>query len=77
MRLSKSGEEIEELNSIAVLLIKTKAPSKYLLIDRETGELYQGQRPDKEYSWQKVGKLTKRELREVELNRIRKSNEQP
>lgn len=77
MRLSKTGEEIEELNSIAVLLIKTKVPSKYLLIDRETGELYQGQRPDKEHSWQKVGKLTKRELRQVELNRIGKNNGQP
>lgn len=74
MRKLKNGEELEELDSIAILLLKTKVPSKYLLIDRETGELFQGKEPDTNDSWKKVGRLTKREIRSIELNMIQKKN---
>lgn len=35
-------KKFEELKSSVDLIIHTKAPTKWLLIDRETGEIYQG-----------------------------------
>jgi hypothetical protein len=77
MRKLKNGEVVEELDSMVVLLIKTKVPNKYLLIDRETGELYQGKEPDTTHHWKKVGRLTKRELRAVELDITQPINKTP
>lgn len=38
----KSTRKIEELESPVNLVIHTKCPSKWILIDTETGESYQG-----------------------------------
>lgn len=50
-RYKKSGEEIEVLNSPIDLIIHTKVPSKYVLIDQETGEIYIG---NKNGYWEKI-----------------------
>jgi hypothetical protein len=68
MRISKSGVEIEDLDIPCVLLITTKSPDKYLLIDRETGELYQGLKPRQGYAWDKVAKLDESEIEKLEQN---------
>jgi hypothetical protein len=39
MRKQKEFEELEEPKS---LIIHTKCPEKWMLIDRETGQIYQG-----------------------------------
>ena len=39
MRESKKFEESEE---VIKLTVKTRCPEKYLLVDRETGQLYVG-----------------------------------
>ena len=39
-RILKDGKEVPELEKPVILNIKTKCPSKGLLIDRETGEAY-------------------------------------
>ena len=41
-RKLKNGEECEDLDSPIVLIIYTKSPNKYKLIDLETGEEYIG-----------------------------------
>jgi hypothetical protein len=38
----RKGREIEDSEKIVVLDIKTKCPSKWILIDTETGQSYQG-----------------------------------
>jgi len=35
-------KEYEDLDDAIVLPLKTKSPNKWLLVDRETGEVYQG-----------------------------------
>jgi hypothetical protein len=67
MRLSKSGVEIEDQEVPSVLLLTTKAPSKYLLIDREDGRLYMGKRAgvDKK-SWLLLSKLSIEDIQEIE-----------
>lgn len=54
-RKLQNGTEVYELESPVELVVKTKAPMKWLLIDRETGEQYIGSTP-KEGSlhWSKV-----------------------
>jgi len=42
MRYKKSGEEIEVLSSPIDLIIHTKVPNKYILLDEETGQIYRG-----------------------------------
>lgn len=64
-RVSKSGVEIEELNNPSVLTITTKAPNKYLLIDRETGQVYQGKNPgveNKNHSWSYIETLSNKDI---------------
>lgn len=39
---NRTNRDYEELISPVELLVKTKAPTKWLLIDRETGQIYQG-----------------------------------
>lgn len=41
-RYKKSGVEIEVLSSPIDLIIHTKVPSKYVLLDEETGQIYRG-----------------------------------
>lgn len=69
MRLSKSGVEIGEANFPTVLLVNTKAPNKYLLIDRETGQVYQGKNPggiDKDLSWLYIHTLDNKQIEDLE-----------
>jgi len=55
MRTLKDGVQVYELDNPVDLVIKTKAPMKWLLIDRETGEQYIGNTPkENRYHWSKV-----------------------
>ena len=38
----KKMKEFEEFNKSIDLIVHTKCPNKWLLIDRQTGEIYQG-----------------------------------
>ena len=55
-RILKNGGVVDELNKSVILVIKTKAPTKYKLIDQETGEEYIGQMPDSKQKncWKKI-----------------------
>ena len=47
--------QVYELDKPVELVVKTKAPMKWLLIDRETGEQYIGTTPKEgELHWSKV-----------------------
>lgn len=50
-RYLKSGVEIEILSSPIDITIHTKVPSKYILIDEETGQVYRG---NKGGYWEKI-----------------------
>jgi hypothetical protein len=50
-RHKKSGEEIEVLISPIDLIIHTKVPSKYILLDEENGKIYRG---NKNGSWTRI-----------------------
>ena len=39
-RTLKNGEEVEELDSSVQLIIKTKCPTKWIIVDLETGQKY-------------------------------------
>jgi hypothetical protein len=45
-RKLKNDTEVEELEDPVTLEVYTKCPSKWKLIDMETGEEYIGQEPD-------------------------------
>jgi hypothetical protein len=50
-----NGTEVEELDENITLKVYTKCPSKYKLIDMETGEEYVGQDPRRNnYHWSKI-----------------------
>ena len=55
-RILKNGQTVDELDKSVMLVIKTKAPTKYKLIDQETGEEYIGQSPDSQQKncWKKI-----------------------
>ena len=55
MRQLQDGSEVEEYEYPITLSVKTKCPSKYRLIDMETGEEYIGQKDSKK-DWKKIGK---------------------
>lgn len=48
------GSVVEELEEAQVLSIKTKCPSKWLLVDRETGEIYTPYPTPGPNQWQKI-----------------------
>jgi hypothetical protein len=51
----KNGVTVYELEKPVELIVKTKAPMKWKLVDRETGEEYIGCTPkDGEYHWSKI-----------------------
>jgi len=55
MRTLKDGTQVEELDENVTLRVYTKCPSKYKLIDTETGEEYAGQDPRyNNYHWKKI-----------------------
>lgn len=49
--MSRSRFKFKEFKNSIVLVIKTKSPEKWLLIDRETGQSYQG---NKDGHWDKL-----------------------
>lgn len=54
-RKLQDGVQVYELEEPVELIVKTKAPAKWLLIDRETGEQYIGATPKRgELHWNRV-----------------------
>lgn len=55
MRKLKDGTEVKELSAPIQLVVYTKCPEKYKLIDMETGEEYVGTRPsENNFHWKKI-----------------------
>lgn len=55
MRTLQNGVTVEELEKPVILVVKTKCPSKYKLVDMETGLEYMGQfDPDSTYHWKRT-----------------------
>ena len=44
-RVLLTGETVDNLDESVTLIVYTKCPSKYRLVDMETGEQYTGQDP--------------------------------
>jgi hypothetical protein len=54
-RTLQDGVNVYELEEPVELVVKTKSPMKWKLIDRETGEEYIGSTPKEgEYHWSKI-----------------------
>ncbi len=54
-RKLQDGVQVYELDEPIELIVKTKAPAKWLLVDRETGEQYIGATPKEgENHWNRV-----------------------
>jgi hypothetical protein len=54
-RTLTDGTEVQELDHPLILEIKTKCPEKWLLIDTETGEKYQGSNSIEKYrQWKRI-----------------------
>jgi hypothetical protein len=54
VRTLQNGVTVEELEKPVTLVVKTKCPSKYKLVDMETGLEYTGQYdPDSTYHWKR------------------------
>lgn len=55
MRKLKDGSQVPNLEQNITLQVYTKCPSKYKLVDMETGEEYVGQDPrHNNYHWKKI-----------------------
>lgn len=50
---------VQELDSPRILTVKTKCPEKWMLVDRETGEVYTGHITDGKNSWKKTEEYIK------------------
>ena len=48
MRTLKDGTEVKELSEPVQLVVYTRCPEKYKLIDMETGQEYVGARPSQD-----------------------------
>lgn len=48
------GSVVTELPEAKVLQVKTKCPEKWMLVDKETGEVYIGHVTDGKNSWKKI-----------------------
>ena len=54
-RKLQDGVQVYELEEPVELVVKTRAPMKWLLIDRETGEQYIGASPkENEKHWNRI-----------------------
>ena len=51
MRQTLDNQPLEALADTPTLTVKTRVPSKYLLVDTETGQVYKGQTQG-QYHWQ-------------------------
>lgn len=54
VRTLKDGRTVDELVEPVVINIKTKCPSKWLLIDQETGEAYVPYNTPGSMQWRKL-----------------------
>lgn len=54
IRTLLDGSTVTELEEAKVLIVKTKCPEKWLLVDKETGEQYTGFITDGKNSWKKI-----------------------
>ena len=55
MRKLQDGTEVTELSAPVQLVVYTKCPEKYKLIDMETGEEYIGNQPSQNnFHWKKI-----------------------
>lgn len=54
MRKLLDGTEAEELTKSVILTIKTKCPGKWLLADKETGEVYVPYTTEGSLQWKKI-----------------------
>ena len=54
-RTLTNGTSVYELEQPVELVVRTRAPMKWLLVDRETGEMYIGAQPKEgEKHWHKI-----------------------
>jgi len=53
-RVLQDGKIVEELAVAKQLMIKTRCPDKWLLIDMETGEQYIPHRTEGKQQWEKI-----------------------
>ena len=54
MRKLLDGTDAEELDEPITLTIKTKCPGKWLLADKETGEVYVPYKTPGKLQWKKI-----------------------
>jgi hypothetical protein len=62
-RILLDGSTVEELLESRTLVIKTKCPEKWMLVDKETGEVYTGHVTDGKNSWKKIATWDKNNAR--------------
>jgi hypothetical protein len=53
-RILLDGRIVEELMVAKTLVVNTKCPDKWILVDMETGEQYIGHRTDGSNDWRKL-----------------------
>ena len=53
-RTLQNGKTVPELEESVTLVIKTKCPEKWLLIDNETGEAYTAYSTPGSLQWKKI-----------------------
>ena len=54
MRKLLDGTEADELAKSKTLTIKTKCPGKWMLVDKETGEVYVPHTTEGKLQWKKI-----------------------
>ena len=54
MRNLKDGTKARELKEPVTLTVYTKCPQKWMLVDKETGEVYIGHITKGKNSWKKI-----------------------
>ena len=54
MRKLLDGTESQELDKPVTLKIKTKCPGKWMLVDKETGEVYVPYETMEKLQWKKI-----------------------
>lgn len=54
MRKLVDGTKVKELKEPITLTVYTKCPEKWMLVDKETGEVYIGYATKGKNSWKKV-----------------------
>jgi hypothetical protein len=53
-RILKDGRVVEELEVARQLMVKTRCPDKWVLIDLETGEQYRGRTTAGTQDWERI-----------------------